>query len=256
MTSAVARISLRDAAVEYSRLGWSVIPLRPREKRPDIRSWAKYQQQAASVEQVQRYWERHPDANIGIVTGAVSGLVVLDVDGDAGRKSLRGRHLPMTPVVETGRGFHYYFAHPGGEIRTCKPAPGLDLKAEGGYVVAPPSAHPSGRQYRWSDGLSPYDVPLAPCPEWLLEQARADAPRRTPEEWAAIIREGAVPGDRHPTLAQLAGHLLGKRVDPRVVLELLLAWNQARCRPPKPTEEIVDIVRYLWRRDMERGRSA
>src|SRR5690606_33283679 len=89
MTSAVARISLRDAAVEYSRRGWSVIPLRPREKRPDIRSWAKYQQQAASVEQVQRYWERHPDANIGIVTGAVSGLVVLDVDGDAGRESLR-----------------------------------------------------------------------------------------------------------------------------------------------------------------------
>lgn len=250
------RQGLGAAATGYAQRGWSVIPLRPRDKRPAVKSWEKWQRERADAEGVARYWRQHPLANIGIVTGAVSGLVVLDVDGDAGRESLRGRHLPLTPVVETGRGYHYYFTHPGGEVRTCKPAPGLDLKAEGGYVVAPPSVHPSGRRYRWAEGLSPDDVPLAPLPEWLLEQARADAPRRAPEEWAAIIREGAAPGDRHPRLTQLAGHLLGKRVDPRVVLELLLAWNQARCRPPKPVEEVVDIVRHLWRRDMERGRSS
>lgn len=254
----VARVarpdSIREAAIAYAQRKWSVIALRPADKRPLLESWDPFQRQAATLEQVVAWWNRWPKANIGVVTGAVSGLVVLDVDGEAGREALRGRPLPETPVVETGRGWHYWFAHPGGEVRTCKPAPGLDLKADGSYVVAPPSAHPSGRRYRWADGLSPDDVPLAPLPAWLLAQARPNGTVRSPEEWAALIRSGADPGDRHPSLVSLAGHLLGKRVDPRVTLELLLAWNEARCRPPKPTAEVVAIVRDLWRRDVRRGR--
>ena len=247
---------LREAALAYTRRGWSVIPLRPADKRPLLDSWERFQHEAATPAQVAEWWRRWPRANVGIVTGAVSGLVVLDVDGEAGREALRGKELPPTPVVETGRGWHYYFAHPGGDVRTCKPASGLDLKADGGYVVAPPSLHPSGRRYRWTDGLSPRDAPLAPLPAWLWEQARPASTPRPAEEWAALIRRGADPGDRHLSLVALAGHLLGKRVDPRVALELLLAWNEARCRPPKPAEEVVAIVRHLWRKDAARGRTA
>src|SRR5690606_24923780 len=136
------------------------------------------------------------------------------------------------------------------------PAPGLTLRAATGYVVAAGSLHASGRRYRWAPGLSPDDVPLAPLPGWLLEAANPRAVRYTPEYWVAVIREGAEPGGRHPAMVRIAGHLLGKRVDPRVALELLLAWNQARCRPPKPVEEVVDIVRRLWLKDLGKERSA
>lgn len=240
------------AALAYSQRGWAVVPLRPSDKRP-LLEWAEFQREKPTPELVAEWWRRWPRANVGIITGAVSGLVVLDVDGEAGREALRGKPLPATPVVVTGRGLHYYYAYPGGELRTCKPAPGLDLKACGSYVVAPPSVHPSGRRYRWGDGVSPWDVALAPLPAWLLERARTASTPRPPEAWAVQIRRGADPGDRHPSLASLAGHLLGKRVDPRVVLELLLAWNEARCRPPKPVDEVVAIVRHLWRKDAAGG---
>lgn len=133
-------------------------------------------------DKIKRWWAMWPQANIGIRTGRESGLLVLDVDprngGDrslAQLQSLNG-NLPYTLVVKTGGGGgHFYFRYPG-PIRLkgkLSEFPGLDIKADGGYVVAPPSRHVSGGVYHWQrDWLT---AGIAPVPEWLLELIRAEA---------------------------------------------------------------------------------
>jgi Bifunctional DNA primase/polymerase, N-terminal len=130
---------------------------------------------------IRGWWSKWPEANIGIPTGRMSNLFVLDVDPrNGGSKSLaklRGQfgELPETPTCQTGSGgWHYYFQYPRAmRIRgKRKDYPGLDFKGDGGYVVAPPSRHASGRVYQWL--VDWRIVPLAPVPDWLLELIRKD----------------------------------------------------------------------------------
>jgi len=94
--------------------------------------------------------------------------VVLDVDGEEGKASLSQLgELPKTPCVRTSKGHHYYFRHPGGRIgNSVGLLPGLDIRGDGGYVIAPPSTHPTGTKYEWEASLQ--EMPLAPVPERLL----------------------------------------------------------------------------------------
>lgn len=248
----------RSWAERYLALGWSVIPL-GRDKRPLIR-WEPYQQRRPTPEELVEWRRRFPGANIGIVTGAVSGLVVLDEDGPEAQEALRGRALPPTPTVRTGKGYHRYFAHPGRPVgNAVRLVVGLDVRADGGYVMAPPSLHPSGRRYEWVDGLSPWDVPLAPLPGWVLELLDSRAPQQRdtpqghpPEWWRRLVADGAVEGTRNNTIAALAGHLLRRHVDPYVVLELCRAWNLVRCRPVLPDREVVKTVDSIAGRELRR----
>jgi len=165
-------VNMLEHALEYARLGWSVIPLRRRDKKPAIASWKEYQERRATEDEIRSWWEKWPEANIGIATGAVSGIVVLDVDGEDGRRSLEqvaGSDIPRTPHTNTGKGRHYLFRHPGGgEWRNfAGKKPGLDFRGDGGYIVAPPSIHPSGRRYEWV--IPPEDAEPADPPVWLME---------------------------------------------------------------------------------------
>jgi len=190
------------------------------------------------------------------MAGAVSNLVVLDVDarhgGEESLAALVRAHgvLPRTIEAETGGGGrHLYFAHPGGVVpNRAGLAPGLDLRGDGGMVVAPPSLHASGRRYRWK--RPPEQSPLAPIPEWLLRMARPAGPRtgHPLAHWRRLVREGVAEGARNSTIASLAGHLLWHGVDTQVVLELLRAWNRARCRPPLEDEEVARVVESNARR--------
>jgi hypothetical protein len=108
--------------------------------------------------------------NVGIVTGSISNLVVLDVDGADGEKTLSHYGEPDTLSVITGKGRQFYFTHPGFKVHNfCKKKPGLDLRGDGGYAVAPPSVHPSGKVYTWAGKET-----LAPLPAWILELVRPD----------------------------------------------------------------------------------
>ena len=179
--------------------------------------------------------------NVAIATG--EGLVVLDIDprngGDATLATLlseKGETLPETPAVATGGGgWHYYFA---GDAPGRVLGPGLDLKGAGGYVVAPPSTHASGTRYRW---LQP-PVALAAAPPWFVAQLRTGPARQRPEDWAATARGGADEGRRNTTCTQLAGMLIARGIDPRVVHELLCGWDAGRNRPPLGPREIERIV--------------
>ncbi len=243
------------AALAYRARGLSVIPV-GRDKRPLIR-WAEYQQRQPTEAEIREWWQRWPGANVAIVTGQVSGVMVLDVDGPEGWQALQDRHLPPTPCVLTGKGAHYYFQHPGFEARNfARKLPGLDFRGDGGYVLAPPSIHPSGRRYVWADCLSLNDVPLASCPNWLLELIQPisaeKGQRRTIEEWRKLVTEGVAEGARNNSIAALAGHLLRRDVDPYVVLELLLAWNRQKCQPPLPDEEVATTVNSIARAEARR----
>lgn len=242
------------AALDYLGRGWSVLPVEPRGKRPLI-PWRSFQSQAASRDAVTHWFQRSPDANVAIVTGHLSGLVVLDVDtyhgGADSLAALEEAHgaLPVTLEALTGGGGrHLYFRHPGPPVMNrVGLKPGIDLRADGGCVVAPPSVHPSGRRYAWVTGRAPGEVPLAALPHWLLGAADSTRRGHTPAHWRSLVREGVEEGQRNASLASLSGHLLRRDVDPEVALELMLAWNRVRCRPPLDDAEVAGVVKSIAR---------
>lgn len=233
-----------------------MIPMEPRGKRP-LLPWTEYQSRRATVEEVEGWFKHWPNANVGIVTGAVSGVVVLDVDerhgGNVSLSQLNLKFGPGPMTVEAasgGGGRHFYFRHPGGRLgNRVGLRPGVDLRADGGCVVAPPSVHPSGRPYAWLPGHSPNEIEIAPPPAWLLSRSEGVEGRvgHPPTHWRKLVREGVAEGERNTTLASLTGHLLWRGVDLEVAMELLLAWNRMRCRPPLPDEEVAGVVESVAR---------
>jgi hypothetical protein len=143
---------------------------RNKGKHPRILKW---QTDATSDEgRIRQWWTTWPDANIGIATGTGSGVFVIDVDGPTGRSTLerwqqeRGWH-PETLTAITGRGSHLYFRQEGLKVpnSASKLGKGIDVRGDGGYVVAPPSMHASGHRYAWKDP----GWPVATAPDWLLD---------------------------------------------------------------------------------------
>lgn len=245
----------RAAALDYAARGWSVIPIEPRGKRPLV-TWLEFQQHCADAVQIDAWFARWPDANVGIVTGSVSRLAVIDVDaqhgGLQGLATLEDEHgaLPRTvEAVTGGGGRHLYFTHAQPPLHNrVGIRPGIDLRAEGGCVVAPPSVHPSGRRYAWASGCAPDQVSLAPLPRGLFELMRPAAHGgHGLAHWRHLVLAGVAEGERNATLASLTGHLLWHGIDPQVALELLLAWNRVRCRPPLPDDEVARVVQSIAR---------
>lgn len=247
---------IEKAAIDYLQRRWSVIPMRGRDKRPAIR-WLEFQHRLATRDEVKTWCQRWPQCNVGIVTGEISGLVVLDIDpkhgGAASLTKLIQEHGPLPHTVEAhtgGGGRHLYFSHPGGVVRNkVGLAPGIDLRGDGGCVVAPPSTHVSGKSYEWLPGHDPTHAVLAPMPGWLLLKAEGDRPRagHSVEYWRNLLQGGVDEGERNTTIASLMGHLLWHGVDPDVALELLLCWNRHRCRPPLPEEEVIRTADSITR---------
>ncbi len=194
---------------------------------------------------IRNWWKRWPEANIAVATGSVSGRVVLDVDGPEGAEALKGKHLPPTVVSHTARGVHYWFRTPADGLRSAVAIlPKVDVRGEGGYVVAPPSLHGTGVRYRWDQTLTPKAVGFVDCPVWLVELAskRTPAPSRSPEQWRRIAARGVREGERHATLCALAGKVFSPNPDPACLYELLHSWNRDRCEPPLPYEEAERII--------------
>lgn len=247
----VSASELERAALVYRRLGWSVIPLHYAEKVPKL-AWQEFQHRRADAREIRSWFARWGRINLGIVTGPVSGLVVLDLDPRHGGEASLARWvarlgaLPETAEVQTGGGGrHLYFASRDPELgNRVAIVPGIDLRARGGMVVAPPSRHPSGRGYLWKAGHDPAALPPAPLPQWLHERLRADgAGAGHPfAYWRSLVRGGVEEGQRNNTIASFAGHLLWHGVDPEVARELLLCWNRERCRPPLDDAEVARVV--------------
>ncbi|MDM7987103.1 MAG: bifunctional DNA primase/polymerase [Smithella sp.] len=139
-------------------------------KQPFI-GWKKYQHQLPTREEVTHWFTKNPTANIGIITGAASNLVVFDLDSPAAvhfAEEMGG--FPDTVKVKTGRGYHIYMKYPGFEVRDdVNRKLKLDIRADGGQVAAPPSIHGSGHQYEWVEGASIFDIEPAECSQWMID---------------------------------------------------------------------------------------
>lgn len=250
-----------EAALRYEVLGFSVLPAHspdfadgvvtcscdrqraPKKcasqgKHPRLNSWKWYQHRRATADEIRAWWARWPDANVGIVTGAVSGIVVLDVDGAAGLVSLaklEAEHgpLPPAPTAITGAGGrHLYFKHPGHRVgNKVNLAPGLDLRGDGGFVIAPPSLHKSNRHYADDPAAPGNGKPLEGLP-FLAMMEKPAAPKNE-KGWALkALREGVAQGQRNDTTKKLIGHYLRKRLAIPEIVALLVDWD-AKNKPPQ-----------------------
>lgn len=264
----VSRLSqsrrMARAAIWYARREIRVHPLRPGTKRPILQEWQK--RATTDPATILGWWSHWPGAGIGLATGVESGIVAIDLDprhgSDDSILDLERDHgeLPATWRCATaGGGTHIYFAHPGGRIANRVGVwPGVDVRGDGGYVVAAPTTLEDDRYYVWESESGPHEVELARAPDWLLSRLAKSDGRDTPraaESWVAVVRDGAELGARNDTVARLAGYLLRRQPSPRVVLELIRAWSDARCRPPLADDELTATVDSIARMELARRTS-
>jgi putative DNA primase/helicase len=232
-------VAARGEAAEYRRLGWSPIPIKERSKEPNLLELQPYLSRKATKEELDAWaW-----SGVGIATGPGSGILVLDVDGPEGEEQLRKHGHTPTPIVRTASGgLHLYFKHPAHEVKTgIRVAPGLDVKASGGYVVAPPSIGPNGKPYEWI--VSPEEAELADPPEWLLAVLRS----RRFEAPAGPVGERIPEGGRNKTLASLAGSVRRRGAGEAAILAALRVTNAERCIPPLEADEVAKIAASVSR---------
>lgn len=262
------------AALNYADLGWPVLQVyAPRNgrcscgnpncesvgKHPCIRSWPS--RASTDGERIHEWFNDRPDASVGILTGSRSGLVVLDIDPRNGgveslRELLSDRQLPTTLIARTGGGGrHVFFALGQNEVRNRQSfRPGLDIKGERGFVVAPPSIHASGQRYRWERIAEP-----APIPAWLLQIIQDGEPNQaTPRDrnqpgWVEAALAGVDNGDRNITAASLVGHFIERGLPDSEIESLLLLWDERN--EPRLGEQRIRLTVDSVRRTHERNNS-
>ena len=256
--------NLMKCALAYAAKGWQVFPLhtiRDGEcscgntncdspgKHPMTKKGLK--NATADETQINEWWSKWPEANIGIRTGKESGLFVLDLDykDDPEKDGIRSmaklsgmsdHAIPQTPKVQTGSGGeHHYFKMPGSDLRNTagKIAAGIDTRANGGYVVAPPSLHVSGMEYKW---LIDPKASLVDLPKWMLAALDKKAGRK--------VKKGKkVPGEikdgqRNSRLMSIAGSLRKQGLEIEDIEPALQRINTKKCNPPLYKDEVSKIA--------------
>lgn len=248
-------MSLLDLAREYRDFGLRPLPFAYGGKQP-IAKWQVYQTRSPTDAELESWWGAGQQTNIGAVVGP--GLLVVDLDGGKPAEAMLnavGIILPENaPRVLTGSGYHVYLSVPRplrdkiGLLTTNNGKPQVDIRAAG-CVVLPPSLHPNGKTYRW---VVPLEGPPPPAPENLLDLIERSTSGAKLEEhtpgWATAALAGVNQGRRDSVCTQLAGFLLGKKLDAELVEELLARTFAPACRPPFPREDVRKTVQSIARR--------
>jgi hypothetical protein len=246
-------------ALQLAARGCAVFPCQPRGKAPATGRGVL--DATTDFQRIDAWWRSAPDLNIGLATGSVSGFFVLDIDDAEGHASLHrleAEHGELPPTVEviTGRGRHCYFRLGDGPVRnsTGQIGTGLDIRGDGGYVLAPPSLHPSGATYAWSVDTADS---FADAPEWLHEFLSASDAKKAGkpiEHWHATLTRAIANGERNVTLTSIAGKMVHAGVDAILAYDLLTCVNLARCTEPLPAEDIETIVLSVSRAHLKKLR--
>ena len=227
-----------ENAVAYARKGWLVHPLKPGTKEP----LTKWKQEASKKEaQIKEWWDRWPTANVGVVTGTVSqGLIVLDVDvkngkdGFASLLQLAGGEEPNTLKVSSpSGGYHYYFRAAHTVRNATGIREGLDIRGDGGYIVAPPSVV-DDREYTFEG----QNTDIEEAPSWLLDALK----RRGPANHMPANRSLIPSGQRNGSLFMEACGLRDQGIPKDYALQLINRQNQERCEEPLPGQEVATLV--------------
>jgi len=237
--------TLKFARGYVLKLGFSVIPLIKREKRPAIQ-WLEFQKRKPTDEEL-KSWFSDGKYNIGIVTGKVSGgLVVVDLDSSEALQLAIDEKFPRAPQVKTGKGAHMYYRSRV-EVKNFQARddlPGIDLRGEGGYVVAPPSVHPSGTAYEWTVEPTSENGGVWPpeeIPDFVLQKTGVKEHKKA----IADLSKGVLKGERNNALARLVGKWVSDGETPCNVLDRALKWN-ADLEEPLDVREVKQTVDSIW----------
>jgi len=267
----------KQHALQYLKKGLSVIPLispsmvsgnftqkeiNGRCKRALVK-WEKFQEQVPTEDEVNTWWDKWPDANIGIVTGKVSNLIVFDIDKEDATEYAKeeGGFPSMTVKAISGKGYHIYVQCPDFKVvNNANTDLGLDIRGDGGYIVAPPSMHGTGKQYAWETGFSIHDIDPAPPEVWMefylkehatktgQEAKKALKPSKkshktvnpsVDDQYFDIAKNGSQQGNRNHIATKYIGHLLGKGNDEAVAWEMIKLWNAGKNNPPLDENELL-----------------
>lgn len=246
-----------DEASVYLGMGWCVYPAHhvdfstgacscgnlkcPCPGKHPIGRWTEYQNRLPTKREVQ-LWFSSLECNIGMVTGSISRIVVVDIDGEEGLEVADTLDLAPTLSARTGGGgTHLFYATDEpveGRIRAFE---GIDIRGDRGYVVLPPSLHKSGNHYAWNEvqALAPFDAKLFKRPEG-----------RKSQDWGDGILEGVSQGVRSVSAARLAGRYFSLGLSLGEVWTLMTAWNE-RNFPPLETAELERTVTWVHRKHEE-----
>lgn len=247
--------SLLEAALGYAKRGWRVFPVRG--KLPLVNHWDKVA--TTDEKQITEWFEdpnwefdspeqaHYEEIGIGLVTG--SGLVVLDVDASHGGLESMGQlfseyegKLGDTPVVRTGGGgLHFYFSTEvklGNKDQRGTGRAGIDVRGDGGFVVAPPSIHASGNRYAWEDS-SPTDELF----QWPFDLHKAES---SPAPGLPENGKGVAPGSRNSVLMSLAG-TMRRRGMSQLAIRMGLMAEQSTWDYPLPEAEVIAIAKSAMR---------
>lgn len=258
---------LLDAALHYASRGWPVFPChtasggacscpsREACDRPGKHPRTKNGFIGASVDaqRIREWWTTWPDAGVCIRTG--NGLFVLDIDpkhgGDEALSALEKEHGPLPQTVECitgGGGRHIFFKYAGRVACSVSLiAPGIDVRADGGYVVAAPSLHASGGRYTWEVAHHPADTAIADLPEWLAKLASPSKNEPTASPAPEPTADRFIEGGRNRALMSLAGTMRRRGMAPTAIEAALLAENAAKCRPPLSKAEVQRVAHSVTR---------
>jgi uncharacterized protein (DUF927 family) len=242
-------VSLLDSALYYAKeLGWCVFPVHV-SKIPAIKDWPN---EATTDEQkIRAWWKENPNYNIAILTGERSGIVAMDIDPRNGgtemlyEKIFEYGALPHTITFKTGGGgVHYIFKHPGWRVKSKGVFEGIDSKGDGGYIVVPPSLHPSGKRYEQQ-----VMTEAAIMPDWWAKQVRDKEPVKgvrkvinKPFPKDKYLNDEIIPeGNRDETLHSIACSMRAYALEESQIYALLSVVNETRCIPPMEDKYIVKI---------------
>lgn len=235
-----------NAALSYAKKGWPVFPLDG--KRP-FKGTHGVKDATTDPDIIVEWWERWPDANVGLACGPRSADVV-DIDGKKGEEALiswmtdRGifdegkEDLNSTCISLTAKGKHLLFGYCGRLKNLVRAAEDIDIRTDGGYIVAPPSIHPeTGKQYQWAPGKSPTEIDPAPFPEWLIEYLQSGNGRHDGQSLFSdeVIKISS--GHRHRTLVRQAASARSRGLGEPAIKAMIRELNNTQCAPPLPEDE-------------------
>lgn len=233
-----------NIACEYVDNGWSVLPVKPEDKRPYMTNWLQYTRTKANKPTVTNWFNNLAGAGIGVVTGKISNMVVLDIESDCPypiEDILRKYPTQMYSRTGSG-GYHLFYQYPTNVSRVANRV-GIferaDLRADGGFIVLPPTVHPSGGRYEWIKKGALGAFPLA-----LLDLR--SQPKVQNDGWITEALRGVTEGGRNDTCARLAGYFFKKGINADIVESLLLEWNE-RNDPPMPVHEVRTTIKSIER---------
>jgi hypothetical protein len=252
-------MTVLEAAIDYISMGMSVIPL-AKDKKPLI-SWLEFQKRKASEDEVRAWFDKYPDANIGIVTGCISDLTVVDCDSDNATEYFRSNYQGETPVVKTPKGTHFYFKYKEGVRNAARILPDTDIRSEGGYVVAPPSSNGTGLQYVWTKDIENGCDDISTLSFFSLTESltrvgmhgdKIGESNEVNEVKTSQIyfREGR----RNEDIFTVSNILIKLRMDDAFTKETVRLLARS-CKPPYPENEIEPLILSAMQRQVRREKS-